>query len=112
MLDKREMKSRREGNRLEMRRNAGWEIAQVTAGRVGIGSGNRRMLPHVQTRNCLIERRTEIGIGGAAVPNPPTGIHAELGEIGKPSDLPGPGRFAAGQGAKAIEVDGPRPFGL
>src|SRR5438094_8781258 len=80
LLDKRKVKSRREGDRLEMGGDAGWGITQITAGRVGIASGNCRMLPFIQTRNCLIERRAEIRVGRAAVPNPPTGVHAELGK--------------------------------
>ena len=105
MLDKRKVKPRREGDRLEVGGDAGWGIAQVTAGRVSIASGNRRMLPFIQTRNCLIERRAEIRVGRAAVPNPPTGVHAELGKIGEPSDLPSPVRGAARQSTKVVEVD-------
>src|SRR2546428_4028775 len=63
------------------------------------------MLPHTQTRDCLLERRAEIGVGRAAVPNPPTGVNAELGKIGEPSDLPGAVRGAARQSTKVIEVD-------
>ena len=110
LLDERKVKPRREGDRLEVGGDAGWRITQVTAGRVGIASGNGRMLPFIQTRNCLIERRAEIRVGRAAVPNPPTGVHRQPGEVGESSDLPGTVRGAARQSAKVIEVDCRRAF--
>src|SRR2546427_343572 len=76
--------------------------------RVGIASGNCRMLPFIQARNCVIEGRAKIGVGRAAVSNPPTGVHRKAGEVGEPSDLPGPVCGAARQSAKAIKVDGRR----
>src|SRR5437879_4591600 len=95
LLDKRKVKSSGEGDRLEVGGDAGRGVTHVTASRVGIASRNCRMLPRIQTRDCLIERRAEIGVGRAAVPNPPTGVHRELGEVGEPSDLPGSVRGAA-----------------
>ena len=63
------------------------------------------MLPFIQTRNCLIEGCAEIGVGRAAVPDPPTGVHRKAGEVCEPSDLSGPVRGAARQSTKVIEVD-------
>lgn len=64
MLDKREMESRREGDRLQVRGDrCRVVIAKDAAGRVVIAPGNRCMLPYIQTRDCLNEQRTGVEIG-------------------------------------------------
>ena len=81
LLDKRKVEPRREGDRLEMGGDAcGVVTADGTAGGVGVGSWDGRMLPHVQTGDGLNELRTgiEIGVGDAAVPGPEAGVHGEL----------------------------------
>ena len=98
MLDKPKMEGRRVGDRLDV----------VIGGEVGIVSGDRRKLSRCSNPGRLGETDvgTEIGVlRAAAVPGPPTGVHGELHEVGEPSDLLGPGRFAAGQGAKLIQID-------
>ena len=97
LLDKRKMEARRVGDRLDV----------VIGGEVAIVSGNCRKLPFQQTRDGWWKRVTEIGVlRAAAVPNPPTGVHGELHEVGEPSDLLGACRFTARQSAKLIQIDG------
>src|SRR6266699_2601454 len=107
LLDIRKVKSRREGDRFEV---VGKRLraltAKMTLGKVSIASGNCRMLPYCQTRDCLRERSTEIGVRCTAVPSPPSRVHRELHKVCEPSDLPGPGRCAAWQSSKLIKVDG------
>jgi hypothetical protein len=84
LLDEREMESRREGNRLEVRGDrCRVVIAKGTASRVVIAPWNRCVLPYIQTRDCLNERRArvEIGVRNTAVPRPNTGIYCELREV-------------------------------
>ena len=69
---------------------------------------NCRMLSYTETRDCLRKRKPDIEIGivvAAPVSRPPAGIHAELHEIGEPSDLARTRGFAARQGPKLIEID-------
>src|SRR5487761_66386 len=111
LLDESKVESRREGDRLEVREDTCRRIGKVTAISVEVASGNCRMPPLIQTRDGLIELCAEIGIGDAAVPNPPTRVHRELGKVCKPSDLLGSYRFAARQSAKSIQVDRLLAFG-
>ena len=64
---------------------------------VGVGSWDCGVLPHIQARDCLNERRIwiEIGIGDAAVARPETRVNGELSQVCEPADLPGSIRFAA-----------------
>src|SRR5215472_4233306 len=79
------MEPRREGNRID-------EVGVV---RVGIGSGNCRMLPNIQTRDCLNETCVaEIGVCVVrTIPTPETGIYGELGKIGEPPLIGRPDRY-------------------
>ena len=53
------------------------------------------------------ERVAEIRVlRAAAVARPITGVHGELHQVGKPSDLLGACRFTARQRAKLIQIDG------
>src|SRR5580693_2643216 len=64
------------------------------------------MLPNIQTLDCLLsEDGTQIGIGRAAVTNPPTGVYTELLEVREPSCLRDTRHFARRDIAKRIEVD-------
>src|SRR5580704_1530485 len=103
------MESRCKGNCLEVRGDGGRVvIAQGAAGGVGVASGNRRMLMHIQTRDCLSEGRLriEIRIGDAAVARPETGVNSELREIGEPLELLVCSvRYAAWQSSKTAEVN-------
>src|SRR5215469_16180191 len=109
LLDKREMESRREGDRLEVRRNRCRVVsAKGATSRIGIASGDRCVLPYIQTRDCLNERcaQVEIGIRNAAVARPKTGIYCELREVCEPSSrLVCSSRLTAGQSSKLTEVD-------
>src|SRR5436305_8887715 len=99
LLDEGKVEARRVGDRLDV----------VLGGQVGIGPGNGRKLAFTQTRDGLRERVTEIGVlCAAAVARPPASVHGESHEVGEPADLPGASRFTAGQGAKAIQIDGSR----
>src|SRR5262249_59885773 len=69
------------------RRRKGDRFDEFGVGRVGIRSGNCRMLPNIQTRDCLNERCvTEIGVlVVGAVPTPKTGVYGELSKVGESS---------------------------
>src|SRR4029077_1532462 len=98
LLDKREVKTCRVGNRLNV----------VSRGEIGIASRNGRKLPGQQTRDCRGKGKTGIQIGvivAAAVPSIPTGINCELHEVCEPSDLLCPCRLTTRQSAKLIQVD-------
>ncbi len=86
--------------------------AEGTAGGVGVGSGNRCMLTHIQTRDCLNERRTrvEIGVRNAAVPRPKTGIYSELREICEPCLAVCPVALLLGKVAKRLRSTASAPF--
>ncbi|MDX6458990.1 MAG: hypothetical protein QOE55_2687, partial [Acidobacteriaceae bacterium] len=58
-------------------------------------------------RNCLGKLSTEIGILIAAVSSPPTGVDAQLHQIGEASDLLGAWRRAPWEIAELIQVDWP-----
>src|SRR4029077_4512305 len=102
------MESCGEGDCLEVRGDGGRVvIAKGAASRIGIASGNRRMLTHIQTRDCLSERRArvEIGVGNAAIARPKTGVDSELRKVGEPLELLVCScRFAARQSSKGAEV--------
>src|SRR5258708_877750 len=98
LFDEGEVKSRRVSDRLDM----------VVGGQVVVGSRNRRMLPHIQSRDCLrkYERRIEVGIvRTTAVSRPPTRVYRELHQVREPSDLSRPGGSAARQSSKLIQID-------
>jgi len=77
---------------------------------VGIGAGNRRMLPNGQTWHGLRENETWIQVGIVvivAIACPPAGIKRKLGQVGKSFPDQGgvnAGGSAAHQGAKRIEI--------
>src|SRR4029077_6305669 len=77
LLDKRKVKSSRVGDSLDV----------VWIEKVVLGCGNCRMLPNSQTGDCLRKRRTQIGIFFAAIPSPPSCVHAKLLEICEPPGL-------------------------
>ena len=108
LLDKRKVKSRREGDHLDVIARIIW----VVTTEIGNVSGNRGVETRSQARDCVREGCTEIGIGRAAVAGPPTGIHGELREICQPSDFAGAGRRTARQGAKRIQIDTSLAFGV
>src|SRR4029077_14811716 len=82
-------------------------LNKVRIVRVRVSSGNRRMLPDGQGGDGLSRGIAEVGVLGAtAVTRPPPGVDGELRQISKAAELVGACRFAAGQGAEAIEVDG------
>ena len=113
LLDKREMKTSRERDRLQVGGYAfGVVAAQRTPRGVRIRSGNRRVLPDTEARHCLHERRTaiDVGVRYAAVPRPKAGVHGELRQVGEPQFLAGPLRCAAGDRGKATEVHRLRPL--
>src|SRR4030081_1511160 len=86
-------------------------LNEVGIVRIGVSSGNRRMLPDRQRGNGLSRGIAEVGgLGAAAVASPPGGIDGELHQIGEAAELVGACGFAAGQGAEAIEVDSVRAF--
>ena len=62
--------------------------------------------------NCLREGRAKIGVLLASVSRVPAGVHIEPQEVGEPADLLGPGRRAAWQRSKRVEVDWLRAFRL
>jgi hypothetical protein len=98
LLDKPEVKSCRVSDRLKV----------VARGQVGIGSRNCRKLPAKQSWDRLGKREVGIQvrvIDRAAIPSPVTGIHGELHEVCKPSDLLCPCRLTTRQSTKLIEVD-------
>src|SRR5689334_715210 len=73
---------------------------------VVIISGNSWKLPGAQPRDSLREGVSEIGVlGVTAVAGPPTGVHAELHEVGEPSNLLGTRGFTTRQGAELVQVD-------
>jgi len=84
---------------------------------VGIGSGNRRMLPNRQTWDRLREGEARIQVRVmviVAIACPPAGIKRELGQVGKPFPDQGgvnSGGGAAHQGAKRIEICRSRSLG-
>ena len=85
------------------------------AGRVGVGSGDGRMLTHVQTRDCLNKRRTgvEIRVRCAAIARPKTGVYSELRKVCEPFKiLVRPCRRTARQSSKPAEVYGLGAFRL
>src|ERR1700731_293815 len=88
LLDKRKVKSCREGDRLDVITR----IVRVVTAKVGIVSWNGRVQSSGQTRDRVRERRAEIGIGRAAVARPPARIHRELGQICQPGFSAGAGR--------------------
>ena len=77
---------------------------------VGVGSGNRRMLPNRQTWDRLRKGEGRIQVRVmviVAIACPPAGIKRELGQVGKPFPDQGgvnAGGSAAHQGAKRIEI--------
>src|SRR5205807_1648641 len=73
LFNKAKVESGRESNRFDV---VAWIVRIV---QFVIISGNRSMLPSVQTGDSIREGRAKIGVGGAAIACPPTGIHAELG---------------------------------
>src|SRR5207248_7324315 len=81
LLNKAKVKSGRESDRLDM------VTGIVRIAQFGVVSGNGRMLPGFQARDCIRKRRTKIRVGGAAVAGPPAGIHTELLKVRKPSSL-------------------------
>lgn len=101
LLDKSKVKSGREGYRLDVIARIIW----VVTTQVAVVSRNRGVETRSQTRNCVREGCTEIGIGRAAVTGPPTGIHCELGEICQAGLSAGARRRAARQGAKCIQIN-------
>ena len=73
--------------------------------KIGIGSWNRWELPRYQTGNGLREGIAKIRVFVITpVAGPPTGVHAELHEVGKPADLLRAGRRAARQRAKPVQI--------
>src|SRR4029077_16860129 len=100
------VKSRGEGDRLDM---VAWV---VRVAQFGIVSGNGRMLPCSQARDCVRERRTKIRIGGAAVAGPPAGIHRELLKVRKPSSLRDERDLAGRQPRELLEVNLLLAFGF
>jgi hypothetical protein len=88
------VKARREGDRLKVGSDAGLRrIGYGAACGVRIGSGDGRMLPNIQTFDCLLKRESGIEIGVlrvVAIPAPKAGVYGELGEVGKPSLSGGP----------------------
>jgi hypothetical protein len=69
LFDKSEVEARGIGNCLQM----------VCRSQVGVGAWKRRKLAGGQSRNCLREAATEIGIlRPTAVPRPLAGIHGKL----------------------------------
>src|SRR5438094_8809875 len=77
-------------------------------GQVIVGSGNCWMLPHIQTRDCLGKRERGIEIGivrTTAVSRPLTRVYRELHQVREPADLSRPGRIAARQCSKLIQID-------
>jgi len=106
-LNKGKVESRRKGDCFD----------KVGVVRVIIGSGNCRMLPHIQARDCLSERCvTEIGVHVVgAILTPKTGVHGEFGEVGQPSLFGRPCCYTTWQGTEMranqeIEVRGVGTF--
>src|SRR4029077_3052828 len=81
LLDETKVKPGSKGDRLHM------ITGIVRSAELSIVSGNGRMLPCFQARDCVLEGRTEIRVGGAAITGPPAGISAELRKVRKPSSL-------------------------
>ena len=102
LLDGSKVKTRSVGDRLDV----------VVRSQVVVSFGNCRMLAHVQTWNCWIECVAEVRILAAtAIARPPACINCKLHQVGQPADLLRPGRFAAWQRAKLVQVDCIRAFG-
>src|SRR3984893_19122712 len=59
--------------------------------------------------DCLTEGRTKVGVLLAPVSRIPARIHDQLLKVGQAAGLLGPGRLAAGQSSKLVEVDRLRP---
>src|SRR5713226_3983537 len=76
-----------DGSKVETR-SIGDCLNVVVRREVVVGPGNGRMLAHIQSGDALIEGVAEIRVLVAdAIARPPTGIHSELHEVGKPPDL-------------------------
>src|SRR6266480_2763551 len=106
LLNKAKVKSGRESDRLDM---VAWvvRVAQFV-----IVSGNGRMLPCFQARDCVRERRTKIRVGGAAITGPPAGIHRELLKVRKPSSLRDERDLAGRQPGELLQVNLLLAFGF
>ena len=77
---------------------------------VGVGAGDRRMLPGSEAWDGLREGVAEVGVlRVAAVARPEAGVDGQLHQVGEPSDLLRAGRLAARQGAELVQVDGVAP---
>ncbi len=76
-----------DGSKVEAR-SIGDCLNVVIRREVVVGPRNGRMLAHIQSGDGLIEGVAEIRVLVAnAIARPPTGIHSELHEVGKPPDL-------------------------
>ncbi len=96
LFDSSEVKSSRVGNGLNV----------LVGCQVRIGSGNCGMLVYRQTGNGLWERITEIRVlRAAAIASPPTGVDGQLHQIRESRLAAGPGRSAAFQRAKLLQID-------
>src|SRR5438477_7440853 len=106
LLNKAKVKSGRESDRLDM------VTGVVRIAQFGVVSGNGRMLPGFQARDCVRERRTKIRVGGAAVAGPPAGIYRELLKVRKPSSLRDERDLARRQPGELLQVNLPLAFGF
>src|SRR2546423_13375091 len=77
LLDEGKVKSRRKSDHLHEITRIIWVVSTEVAN----VSRNRGVQTRRQARDCVSERGAEIGIGRAAIPRPPTGIHRELSKI-------------------------------
>ncbi len=101
LFDEGEVEASRVGDGLDM----------FLRGQIGVGAWDGRELPLAQTGYSLREGIAEIGILRAAtVARPPAGVHRELHQVGKATDLLGARRLAARQSAKLIQIDGINAF--
>src|SRR5438270_8359516 len=84
-------------------------LKKIRVCRVGVGSGDCRMLVHRQGRNRLWENKIRIEIRVVivdAITSPPTGIERELHQIGETHFSAGSSCSAARKSAKRLQIYG------